>query len=56
MKKKAIVFQTFKKNLNKEYVKKGLTTDFEKEIKNQRPYWDAFVQYKSSEDIEQRPT
>ena len=56
MKKMAIAFQTFKKNLNKDYVKKGLTPDFEKDFKNQRPYWDAFVQYKSSEDIEQRPT
>ena len=30
MKKMAIAFQTFKKNLNKDYVKKGLTPDFEK--------------------------
>ena len=54
MKKMAIAFQTFKKNFNKDYVKKGLTLDFEKDFKNQRPYWDAFVQYKSSEDSEQR--
>jgi len=54
MKKMAIAFQTFKKNLNKDYVKKGLTPDFEKDFKKQRPYWDAFVQYKSSEDSEQR--
>ena len=52
MKKMAIAFQTFKKNLNKDYVKKGLTPDFEKDFKNQRPYWYAFVQYKSSEDSE----
>ena len=50
----AIAFQTFKKNLNKDYVKKGLTPDFEKDFKNQHPYWDAFVQYKSFEDSEQR--
>ena len=56
MKKMAIAFQTFKKNLNKDYVKKGLTPDFEKDFKNQRPYWDAFVQYKSSKDSEQRTT
>ena len=53
MKKMAIAFQTFKKNLNKDYVKKVLTPDFEKDFKNQRPYWDAFVQYKSSEASEQ---
>ncbi|RLM69144.1 hypothetical protein C2845_PM17G13160 [Panicum miliaceum] len=35
MRKMAISFQTFKKNLNKDYVKKGLTPDFEKDIKNQ---------------------
>ena len=56
MKNMAIAFQTFKKNLNKDYVKKGLTPDFEKDFKNQCPYWDAFVQYKSSEDSEQRTT
>ena len=43
MKKMAIAFQTFKKNLNKDYVQKGLTPDFEKNFKNQRPYWEAFV-------------
>ena len=45
MKKVAIAFQTFKKKLNKDYVKKGLTPDFEKNFKNQRPYWEPFVQY-----------
>ena len=40
--------------MNKDYVKKGLAPDFEKDFKNQHPYWDAFVQYKSSEDSEQR--
>ena len=54
MNKMAIAFQTFKKNLNKDYVKKGLTSDFEKNFKNQRPYWEAFVQYKSSEDSEKK--
>ena len=54
MKNMAIAFQTFKKNLNKDYVKKGLTPDFEKNFKNQCPYWEAFVQYKSSEDSEKK--
>ena len=40
----------------KDYIKKGLTPDFEKDFKKQRPYWDAYVQYKSSEDSEQRTT
>jgi len=38
MKKIAIAFQTFKKNLNKDYIGKGLTPKFEKDFKNQRPY------------------
>jgi hypothetical protein len=50
MKKMAIAFQTFKKNLNKDHVQKGLTPDF----MNQRPYWEAFMQYKSSEDSEKK--
>jgi hypothetical protein len=39
----AIAFQTFKKNLNKDYVKKGLTPDFENNYKKQRPFWDEFI-------------
>ena len=54
MKKMAIAFQTSKKILNKDYIKKGLTPNFEKDFKNQRPYWDAFVQYKLSEDSDKR--
>ena len=54
MKKMAIAFQTFKKNLNKDFIKKGLMPDFEKHFQKQRPYWDAFVQYKLSEDSEKR--
>ena len=50
MKKMAISFQTFKKNLNKDFIKKGLVPDFENNFKEQRLYWDAFVQYKFSED------
>ena len=50
----AISFQTFKKNLNKYYIKKGRVLDFEKHFKKQRPIWDAFVQYKLSETSEKR--
>jgi hypothetical protein len=39
MKKMAIAFQIFKKNLNKDYVKKGLTPDFENNYKKQHPFW-----------------
>ena len=54
MKKMAISFQMFKKNLNKDYIKKGCVPDFEKHFKKQRPFWDAFVQYKLSEASEKR--
>ena len=50
MKKMAIAFQIFKRNLNKDYVKKNLTPDFEQNFKNQHLLWDAFVQYKLFED------
>ena len=50
MKKMAIAFQIFKRNLNKDYVKKNLTPNFEQNFKNQRLFWDAFVQYKLFED------
>ena len=40
--------------MNKDYIKNGLTPDFEKDFKNQRPYWDAFVQYKLFKDSEKR--
>jgi hypothetical protein len=52
--KMAISLQTFKKNLNKDYIKKGLVPDFEKHFQKQCSYWDAFVQYKLSEDSEKR--
>jgi len=54
MKKMAISFQTFKKNLNKDYIKKGRVTDVEKHFKKQRPFWDAFVWYKLSKTSEKR--
>ena len=54
MKKMSIAFQTFKKNLNKDFIKKGLVPDFEKNFKKQRPFWDAFMQYKLSETSEKR--
>ena len=41
--------QTFKKNLTKNYIKKGKTPEFTGELEKQKPLWDAFVEYKSSE-------
>jgi hypothetical protein len=52
MKKMAIAFQTFKKNLNKDFIKKVLMPDFEKHFQKQHPYRDAFVKYKLFEDSE----
>ena len=52
MKKMAIAFHTFKKNLNKDFIKKGLMPDFEKHFQKRHPYWDAFMKYKLSEDSE----
>ena len=38
IKKMAISFQTFKKNLNKDYIKKGRVPDFEKHFMKQHPF------------------
>ena len=54
MKNMAISFHMFKKNLKKDYIKKGRVPDFEKHFKKQCPFWDAFVQYKLSETSEKR--
>ena len=43
------MFRKFKSELNKYYVQKGLTTDFEHEFQNQRAFWDDFVAFKRSE-------
>jgi len=41
LRKIVIAFHTFKKNLNKDYAKKDLMPDFERNFKKQRPFWDA---------------
>ena len=49
MQKCAVAFQTFKKRLNKDFIKKGLTPDFTKKgYSKLENHWDAFVQYKQS--------
>ena len=49
MRKAAIAFQSYKKRLNRDFIKKGLTPDFNKH-QNLRDHWDSFVQYKESRD------
>jgi hypothetical protein len=41
MKKMAISFRTFKKNMNTDYVQQGLTSNIDEHLKKQRPYWNA---------------
>ena len=41
--------QTFKKNLTKNYIKKGKTPEFTGDLAKQKDHWNAFVAYKSSE-------
>ena len=51
MKKMAIQFQSYKKKLYANFVKKGLTPDFDKDAyKKLKDHWDAFVAYKTSEE------
>ena len=40
--------------MNKNYIRKSLTPEFEQIFKKQHPFWDAFVQYKLSEDSEEQ--
>src|SRR6266540_6282540 len=46
----AQLFRKFKSILNKDYVQKCLTLDFEHEFQNQQALWDDFVAFKRSED------
>ena len=41
--------QTFKRNLTKNYIKKGKTQEFTRDLAKQKDHWNAFVAYKSSE-------
>jgi hypothetical protein len=44
MRKGAIAFQSYKKRLNKDYIKKGLAPDFRKKgLAKLRGHWDSFV-------------
>ena len=49
MQKGANAFQSYKKRLTKDYIKKGLTPDFnQKGYGKLRDHWDAFVRHKES--------
>lgn len=51
LQKGAIAFQSFKKRLNKDFVKKGTTPDFTKKgYAKLRDHWDSFVHYKQTEE------
>jgi hypothetical protein len=45
----ATQFQTFKKNLVKDYIKKGKTTTFTAVLEKQKDHWDTFMAYKCLE-------
>ena len=55
MKKMATQFQCWKKNLYNKFIKKNLTLDFNtKAYVKLRPFWDDFVQFKTSEEGEEQ--
>jgi hypothetical protein len=55
MKKMATQFHYWKKKLYNTFIKKNLTPDFNtKAYVKLRPFWDDFVQFKISEEGEER--
>jgi len=53
MKKMATLFQAWKKNLYTKFVKKNETPNFSTKVYVKlKPFWDEFVQYKTSEESE----
>ena len=56
MKKMATQFQTWKKSIYTKYVKKNVTPNFNTSgpLAKLRPYWNDFVQYKTSKEGEER--
>jgi hypothetical protein len=46
----AIAFGMYKKNLYKDFIKKGIEPDFVNKYQMLAPYWENFKQYKLSED------
>src|SRR5664279_2347992 len=54
LKKMATQFQTFKKRLYKNYLKEKKAPEFTGPLEKHRDHWDAFVEYKKSEEAKQR--
>ena len=50
LKKMAELFKNWKKRLNKLFVKKNKTPDFDKGYEKIKDYWEEFVAYKKSEE------
>ena len=54
LKKMATQFQTFKKRLYNDYIKKNRTPTFTGPLEKIKDHWDAFVEYKASSEALQR--
>jgi len=55
MKKMVVLFQNWKKSLYNKFVKKNKTQNFNlKQYVKLRAFWDDFMQYKTSEEGEER--
>jgi hypothetical protein len=54
LKKMATQFQTFKKRLYNEYIKKKRTPTFTGPLEKLKDHWDAFVEYKESSEAVKR--
>jgi hypothetical protein len=54
LKKMATQFQTHKKTLYQYYLKEKKTPEFTDPLQKQPDHWDAFVEYKESEEAKQR--
>ena len=54
LKKMATQFQTFKKRLYQHYLKEKKAPEFTGSLEKQQVHWDAFLEYKESEEAKQR--
>ena len=54
LKKMAELFKNWKKRLNKLFVKKNKTPDFDKGYEKIKDYWEEFVAYKKSEEAQEK--
>ena len=56
LKKMAELFRQWKKTLRLKYHKNKTAPKFEGYLAKQKPYWDAFVEYKDSQDAKDKST